>query len=104
MSNFCSQSALMIAKSDSIIRRLNNEYPILSQLFAYNREGTVGFLKANGGLYGFSLSHDFHIPHSGNDNYKAWSDYRDAIERYLEKICDGVKTNDTQTDDLRSFR
>lgn len=104
MSNFCSQSALMVSKSESIIRRLNNEYPVLSQLFAYNREGTIGFLKANGGLYGFSLSHDFNVPHSGNDNYKAWSDYRDAIERYLEKICDGVKANDPLRGEMRSFR
>ncbi|GBC05628.1 hypothetical protein RclHR1_06320006 [Rhizophagus clarus] len=94
----------MVSKSESIIRRLNNEYPVLSQLFAYNREGTIGFLQANGGLYGFSLSHEFNVPHSGNDNYKAWSDYRNAIERYLEKICDGVKANDPLRGGMRSFK
>ncbi|RIA92659.1 hypothetical protein C1645_820398 [Glomus cerebriforme] len=104
MPNFCSQSALMVAKSESIVRRLNNEYPVLSQLFAYNREGTIGFLKANGGLYGFNLSHDFDVPHSGNNNYKTWSDYRDAIERYLEKICENVKAIDPIRGDNRSFK
>ena len=104
MSNFCNQSALMVSKSESIIRRINNDYPTLSQLFVYNREGTIGFLKANGGLYGFSLSHEFNVPHSGNDNFKAWSDYRDAIEHYLEKICDRVKADDPLTGESRSFR
>ncbi|CAB4446772.1 unnamed protein product [Rhizophagus irregularis] len=105
MSNFFSQSALMVSKSESIVRRLNNDYPAISQLFAYNREGTMGFLKANGGLYGFSLSHDFNVPHTGNDNYKTWSEYRNAIERYLEKICDRVKANDPSNGGMmRSFR
>ncbi|CAB4462861.1 hypothetical protein RhiirA5_357068 [Rhizophagus irregularis] len=105
MSNFCSQSALMVCKSESIVRRLKNDYPTLSQLFTYNREGTIGFLKANGGLYGFSLSHDFNVPHTGDDNYKAWSEYRDAIERYLDKICDRVKANDPfNGGGMRSFR
>ncbi|CAB4386693.1 unnamed protein product [Rhizophagus irregularis] len=105
MSNFFTQSALMVSKSESIVRRLNNDYPTISQLFAYNREGTIGFLKANGGLYGFSLSHDFNVPHTGNDNYKTWSEYRNAIERYLEKICDRVKANDPNNGGMmRSFR
>src|ERR1043165_9729912 len=104
MSSFCNQSALMVSKSESIIRRINNDYPTLSQLFLYNREGTTGFLKANGGLYGFSLSHEFNVPHSGSDNIKAWSDDRDAIEHYLEKICDRVKADDPLTGESRSFR
>jgi hypothetical protein len=104
MSDFCSQSALMVSKSESIIRRLNNEYPVLSQLFTYNREGTIAFLKANGALYGFSLLHEFYIPHSGDNNLKAWSDYRNAIERYLDKVCDGVKARDPYRDEVRSFK
>ena len=94
MLNSCNQSALIVAKSESIVRLLNRVYPALSQLFVYDREGTIGFLEANGGLYGFSSSHNFHVPHSGNNSYKSWSDYRDAIERYLEIFCESVKTND----------
>ena len=94
----------MVSKSESIIRRIKSAYPTLSQLFAYNREGTIGFLKANGGLYGFNLSHEFNVPHRGNDNDKAWIDYRDAIEHFLESICDRVKADDPLTGEKRSFR
>src|SRR2546421_313451 len=104
MSNFCNQSALMVSKSESIVRRLNNQYPTLSQLFAYNREGTIGFLKANGGLYGFRLSHEFNVPHCGSDNIKAWKDYRDAIEHYLENICERVEADDPISGGRRAFK
>src|SRR3954454_7221019 len=104
MSNFCNQSALIVSKSESIIRLINNDYPTLSQLFSYNREGTIGFLKANGGLYGFSISHEFNVSNTGHNNYKTWSDYRDAIEHYLENICDRVKADDPITGEKRSFK
>ncbi|RHZ81113.1 hypothetical protein Glove_123g159 [Diversispora epigaea] len=94
MSGFVSEAALMVAQSSAIIRRLQNEYPKLSELFEFNRKGTIGFLKANGGLYGFHLSHNFNVDNSGENNLKTWSDYRDAIESYLEKICEGVKAVD----------
>ncbi|CAI2179680.1 18449_t:CDS:2 [Funneliformis geosporum] len=47
---YLQSSALMISKSESIIHRLKNEYPNLTTLMEYNREGTIGFLKANGGV------------------------------------------------------
>ncbi|CAG8554742.1 15123_t:CDS:1 [Funneliformis mosseae] len=102
--SFPNQAALMISKSESIIQQLRNNYPNLSQLLMHNREGTVGFLKANGGLFGFSLCHDFHVPHTGSDNIKAWSDYRDAIEKYLEEVCGRVIAKDPIKNVERSFK
>jgi len=102
-SSFHNEAALMISKSESILSQIRHKYPNLLSLFAYNREGTIGFLKANGGLFAFSLSSEFHVPHEGNDNYKAWSDYKLAIEKYLEGICANVKAKDPHTGAERTF-
>jgi hypothetical protein len=55
-------------------------------------------------LFAFSLSKEFYVPREGNNNYKAWDDYRDAIEKYLEGVCANVRAKDPATSSVRSFK
>src|SRR5581483_6995833 len=43
-------------------------------------------------------------PHCGSDNIKAWKDYRDAIEHYLENICERVEADDPISGGRRAFK
>jgi hypothetical protein len=53
------------------MRRLRSDYPTVAALFDYNRKGTMGFLKANGALAGYIVSHNFNVPYVGfNDGVK----------------------------------
>ncbi|GBC02376.1 hypothetical protein RclHR1_00460014 [Rhizophagus clarus] len=95
MSNFVDEASLMVAKSQSIITRLHEDYPRISDLLEYNRRATIGFLKANGALHGYTITHMFEVPYTGyDDGVKVWEDYRTEIEAYVEDLCRKLKTKD----------
>lgn len=86
--DFVSESALMVAKSESIVSRIRRDYPTIAKLFEHNRSGTIAFLKANEALAGYKITHDFIVPFSASGSgWKVWADYKNHIESYVEKLC-----------------
>jgi hypothetical protein len=83
-------TALIIARSDYIMVRLNREYPNIVTLFNHNRSGTVEWLKAEGALTGHNVTYAFKLDFR-NDTIrsgpKAWEEYRNEIEKYVAGIC-----------------
>jgi hypothetical protein len=63
---FGDEAALMVAKSDSVMKRLRQNYPTIVELFNHNRRGAVEFLRANGALSGYSVVHNFNVPYTGS--------------------------------------
>jgi len=86
-------TALIVARSDAIMTRLNREYPNVVSLFNHNRTGTVEWLRAEGALAGYNVIHKFNVPFpSGYSKSKsptgAWREYREEIEKYVIKLCE----------------
>ena len=85
-------SALIVSRSDDIMKRLRRDYSNIVALFNHNLSGTVELLKAEGALAGFNVVHRFNVPFpDGQSKSKsptgAWTEYREEIEKYVEKIC-----------------
>jgi hypothetical protein len=95
MSDFVNQASLMVAKSQSIITRLRQDHSRISELLEYNRNATIGFLKANGALHGYTITHTFEVLYTGyHDGMKVWEDYRTEIEAYVGELCKKLRTED----------
>jgi len=89
-------TALIVSRADSIMTRLNREYPNVVSLFNHNRSGTVEWLKAEGALAGYNVVHNFKVDFTDSTSKngpKAWQRYRDEIEIYVEKLCGDWRDN-----------
>jgi len=66
---------------------LENEYPNVYKLIQYNSKGTWKYLEAKGIVKQRKPDIEpFAVSHSGTDNWKAWSDYKKAVDKFLEDI------------------
>lgn len=52
----------------------------------YNAKGTVAALKAFNIIKVYEMTKTIGSDHTGNDNYKAWQDYKKAVLKYLESV------------------
>ena len=78
----------LILHCEGIMSELRSEFPNVNKLFEYNKQGTMYALGAKSILKAFSATVQCDVSHSGNDNLKAWADYKEAILNYLTKFND----------------
>ena len=82
-------TALIVARSHSIMERIRQDYPTVARLFDYNREGVISFLKAQGGMTAIEVVHDFDVRSSSTSDSgrEVWRKYKDEIFAYVDRLC-----------------
>lgn len=81
------QNALILSQTGSIISELKEKYPETLKLLNYNREGTLELLRASGAVKTMTINKYLNMPpSSGNDNYKAWEEYKANVDAYLYSV------------------
>src|SRR5438105_13668344 len=63
-------------------REVLRDFPIIVELFDYNRGGTINFLKEKGALQTYETAHNLRFYCTSTSN----SDYRHEIEMYLDQL------------------
>eukprot|EP01083_Nonionella_stella_P191874 709797_1 len=76
----------LVAHNKNLQIIIQESYPGTYQLMQYNAKGTVAALKAFNVISAYKMCKPIGTGHSGNDNIKAWADYRKAVLQYLELI------------------
>ncbi|CAG8698112.1 12152_t:CDS:2, partial [Ambispora gerdemannii] len=66
---YVDSQALMIAGSDSIMSRIEREFPNVATLLRWNREATLSFLKEKHAFSAYLGQNAFRVPCSHEDNY-----------------------------------
>jgi len=65
---------------------LENEYPNVYKLIQYNSKGAWAYLNAKGVVKHKKDSKRIGVTKRGNDNLKAWAEYKKAVDQYLQDI------------------
>mmetsp|Transcript_56282 Transcript_56282/g.68811 ORF Transcript_56282/g.68811 Transcript_56282/m.68811 type:complete len:223 (+) Transcript_56282:45-713(+) len=74
-------------KNVSLQLAIKQEYPNVYKLIQYNSKGTWKYLEAKGIVKQRKPDIEpFAVSHSGTDNWKAWSDYKKAVDKFLTSI------------------
>eukprot|EP00483_Globobulimina_turgida_P001239 UN01241 len=76
----------LVAHNNNLQIIIKESYPGAYALFQYNAKGTVAVLKAFGVISAYKMTKQIGTDHTGQDNFKAWQDYRDAVLKYLANI------------------
>lgn len=89
---YVDSQALMIAGSDSIMSRIEREFPNVATLLRWNREATLGFLKEKHAFSAYLGQNAFKVPCSKTDDYSktgpaAWDEYHKRIRDYVSELC-----------------
>ncbi|CAG8830486.1 4432_t:CDS:1 [Gigaspora margarita] len=97
-------NALIVSQEPSISLLISESYPSISDLLKQNGQETMAFLKSTGAFYPFRLRKEIEVEEKGDNNFKTWEEYRNAIEMYLETICNEVKAKHPKSGIEISFK
>ncbi|KLL02358.1 MAG: hypothetical protein MRERC_2c094 [Mycoplasmataceae bacterium RC_NB112A] len=101
--------ALMIAGSQSIMSKIERDFPNVARLLRWNQKATLGFLKEKNAFSAYRGQNAFRIPCSKTDDYSktgpaAWSEYLTRIRQYVSEICQRTPAIETHFEKLRPAR
>mmetsp|Transcript_56284 Transcript_56284/g.68814 ORF Transcript_56284/g.68814 Transcript_56284/m.68814 type:complete len:222 (+) Transcript_56284:45-710(+) len=73
-------------KNVSLQLAIKQEYPNVYKLIQYNSKGAWAYLNAKGVVKHKKDSKRIGVTKRGNDNLKAWAEYKKAVDQYLQDI------------------
>lgn len=86
------RQALMIARSESIMSKIESDFPNVARLIKWNYDATLGFLRSKHAFSAYWGEKPFDVPCSHEDNYSktgpaAWTEYHEKIREYVSQLC-----------------
>eukprot|EP00485_Elphidium_margaritaceum_P008139 CAMPEP_0202685112 /NCGR_PEP_ID=MMETSP1385-20130828/793_1 /ASSEMBLY_ACC=CAM_ASM_000861 /TAXON_ID=933848 /ORGANISM="Elphidium margaritaceum" /LENGTH=210 /DNA_ID=CAMNT_0049339375 /DNA_START=99 /DNA_END=731 /DNA_ORIENTATION=+ len=75
-----------LAHNENLQLSIRQNFPKTYDLMQYNAKGTIKLLQAAKVITAFKRTARMHVEHTGDDNLKAWSDYKVAVLDYLKEI------------------
>jgi len=101
--------ALMIAGSQSIMSKIERDFPNVAILLRWNQKATLGFLKEKDAFSAYRGQNAFRVPCSKTDDYSktgpaAWSEYLTKIRQYVSEICQRTPAIELHFEKLRPAR
>jgi len=101
--------ALMIAGSQSIMSKIERDFPNVAELLRWNQKATLGFLKEKHAFSAYRGQNAFKVPCSKTDDYSktgpaAWSEYHIKIRQYVSEICQRTPAIEQHFEKLKPAR
>jgi hypothetical protein len=101
--------ALMIAGSQSIMSKIERDFPNVAELLRWNQKATLGFLREKHAFSAYRGQNAFRVPCSHTDNYSktgpaAWTEYHKEIRRYVSEICQRTPAIEQHFEKLKPAR